>query len=621
MEEHEENYTNEGTDECNQNTQAIDNCAVLDMIQYMDCQDPSYNGMTVAEYVDAVEKALENDPDYISDPAKLEAFYTVREAINNGSEVGDYTILSQSSTVGIPLEYGTYAAYGSPDGDVYVAYRGTGDGKWVDNGEGMTLDGTVMQRASVEFYDSVIENSLPPNYNGNMILTGHSKGGNEAQYVALFSEYGYQVDRVYNIDGQGMSQAAIDQAIELYGEDYYYGQLDKMYSICGYNDYVHGLGNVIISDDHTVFLYSDSAGLPMLDENGNQIYDSEGNPMYIYSPASNFFMEYHALQFIMNDDCTGLAWEEEDGNIVSVPQGEFGKVITELDLSLMGLDLENLNDCSISMMSVLELMMNDASDFHLWGTGNRHFANPEEAVGFMVHGVPKILATIFFTEEGREWAWDTVEPYVDMGVDAYIDGYFGVCGILGVEKGTVVYAFCTIIALLLAFELILVIGVRLLVLYLKALLWDILFTLAQRLAELAVEAYEFLKELISTLISSINAFLESIDLGCQYAQSNPYIKVDTDSMYSCATRLRNLNSLITSIDSDMDSLYWELVASSAEEAASGNVGTAVADLSGFWNLIVADVMTTYSLRLWACASYLENTAERFENVENELASI
>ena len=31
------------------------------------------------------------------------------------------------------------------NGDIYVAYRGTGDGKWADNGDGMTKPSTEMQ--------------------------------------------------------------------------------------------------------------------------------------------------------------------------------------------------------------------------------------------------------------------------------------------------------------------------------------------------------------------------------------------------------------------------------------------------------------------------------------------
>ena len=175
--------------------------------------------------------------------------------------------------------------------DYYVAYRGTGDGKWVDNGEAMTIESSLMQQAAADYFDSVVEHeSLDSENIGRIIVTGHSKGGNSAQFTTMFSENSHLIDNCYSIDGQGFSAKAIEAFKAKWDNDYQL-QIEKMYSINGQNDYVHDLGYPIINEEQTYFVKThgnDFASWHSLsnmfsdgqfgwdytvDENGNKIYN------------------------------------------------------------------------------------------------------------------------------------------------------------------------------------------------------------------------------------------------------------------------------------------------------------------------------------------------------------
>lgn len=91
----------------------------------------------------------------------------------------------------------------SPDGQPIVAFVGTKNGEeWIDNVEGLNTSDTDCQKAALDYI-----NSLP--YDG-IIVTGHSKGGNKAQYVTICAPEG-KVKQCISMDGQGFSQEFYDK--------------------------------------------------------------------------------------------------------------------------------------------------------------------------------------------------------------------------------------------------------------------------------------------------------------------------------------------------------------------------------------------------------------------------
>ena len=141
-----------------------------------------------------------------------------------------------------------------------------------------------------------------------------------------------------------------------------------MYSINGHNDYVHDLGIPVIPSDRTFF---------------------------VYVPESHIG-GMHGFQYMVIDGEINL---QLDPPVQQGPMGEFAKKLSE---EMMSLSEEDLEDCSLSIMSLLERFMNGEGDVVYYeGTGDEKFADIEEFCGFISVGIPLILKTAITTEEGR----------------------------------------------------------------------------------------------------------------------------------------------------------------------------------------------------------------------------
>ena len=86
--------------------------------------------------------------------------------------------------------------------EAIVAFRGTGKQEWKDNIEGATSSSTKEQENALDTYYDFIGDDYDRYY---ITVTGHSKGGNKAKYVALKSTDLYVPDRAISYDGQGFS--------------------------------------------------------------------------------------------------------------------------------------------------------------------------------------------------------------------------------------------------------------------------------------------------------------------------------------------------------------------------------------------------------------------------------
>ena len=86
------------------------------------------------------------------------------------------------------------------DNNMYIVFQGTSSGyEWNDNGMGAysNVVQTPSQKKAVDYYDRMVEQY---GEGKNIYVSGHSKGGNEAQYVGILR--GEQITRVYSFDGQ-----------------------------------------------------------------------------------------------------------------------------------------------------------------------------------------------------------------------------------------------------------------------------------------------------------------------------------------------------------------------------------------------------------------------------------
>lgn len=118
-----------------------------------------------------------------------------------------------------------------------VVFRGTSSKEeWDDNGKGAYEYDTKDQEKAL-FYINNLEFD-------NITVTGHSKGGNKAQYVSVLSP---KIKRCISINGQGFS----NEFIKKYSEDIENNKHKIVCINCKY-DYVNCLLNTIASQIHYI---------------------------------------------------------------------------------------------------------------------------------------------------------------------------------------------------------------------------------------------------------------------------------------------------------------------------------------------------------------------------------
>ncbi len=119
--------------------------------------------------------------------------------------------------------------------------------------------------------------------------------------------------------------------------------------------------------------------------------------------------------------------------------------------------------------------------------------------------------------------------------------------------------------------------------------------------QLTIEQIQEIKDYIDARWNEFkNSFNLKVNAGYQYAATNPEISVNTDRLRELAGRLNTVNSTISEIDKNLNSLYWKV---------------------GFLDLLdilQADLLTGYSWRLNRAEGYLNDTADEFEAAENNI---
>lgn len=141
-------------------------------------------------------------------------FQTIINTIQNNPDVYQNMIIKDIDNSQYANESGsqrvTNAAISYGD-DLIVVYKGTaGDMEWRDNGEGgySNVADTKQQQMALTYFDEMMA-KFNANGNHNIYVTGHSKGGNKAQYIGVLR--GDMLEQVYAFDGQGFGQAFLNK--------------------------------------------------------------------------------------------------------------------------------------------------------------------------------------------------------------------------------------------------------------------------------------------------------------------------------------------------------------------------------------------------------------------------
>lgn len=346
---------------------------VLNTYMYLDYKEAD-DGMTVSEILEELSDSYDCQPGGIH-----YGEYTVLAEASENPEIGELIIGNQSHL--LSYDSGTSACtFKTEDGSsIYVVYRGTSDGEWPDNGLGMTEASTVQQNRALTYFETVVEREHILEEH-KLVITGHSKGGNKAQYVTMSTQYDKLLDVCYSIDGQGFSEHAIDNWRSIYREEDYLERTRKIIGICGENDYVNVLGNSIVPKD--------------------QVY-------YVKTPVKvENFAGYHDIKYMFatleTDPETGEETTVFHGRKNSyVPrQGKLGIYAGTLSASLMELLPDKRDGCTALLMQIMEL------------SGNRKTGiNGEELTlsdigDFLGTGMPLIAESILHTQQGKDMVAD-----------------------------------------------------------------------------------------------------------------------------------------------------------------------------------------------------------------------
>lgn len=171
--------------------------------------------------------------------------------IERNKEFGNYRIVNSRERERDANGYNTIApivTFANGDDAVVVFWGTTSADEWYDNfiAGHESVDGSSYQNAALDYI-----NEVDSKYK-NITVTGHSKGGNKAQYVALKSD---RVDRCVAFDGQGFSKAFIDDEnnAELINKNK--GKITLISSD-------HDIVNAMLFDVAGEVLYVDSSDLP-----------------------------------------------------------------------------------------------------------------------------------------------------------------------------------------------------------------------------------------------------------------------------------------------------------------------------------------------------------------------
>ena len=225
--------------------------------RYAEYKKNIYDGMTMGDLLELMDRMAEEGVTCFTDPdgGNNSRYYyaqILRDAVEKNPYFKDMKIGNFSRTMedenGEPsYNEGTNAMTYTEarTGTVYVAFRGTSGREWIENGRRFNVrnkDDLTVQMEQVADYMNRVAKENQWNGNSQVILTGHSQGGNDAQLAMLLTETGGYAKACYSFDGQGHSKQLLESLKKSYGEEEYNRRVSNMYSICGDNDFVNCLG-------------------------------------------------------------------------------------------------------------------------------------------------------------------------------------------------------------------------------------------------------------------------------------------------------------------------------------------------------------------------------------------
>ncbi|MBQ7016709.1 MAG: DUF2974 domain-containing protein [Firmicutes bacterium] len=523
-------------------------------------------------------------------------------------------------------------------GNIYVHFNGTGDGKWGYNSQAYDGKPSVVQEQALEFFNTVIAEHYEGSGTGNVYVSGHSQGGNTAQYVTINSQYGDYIDTCITMDGPGFSEGIVHDAIDQYGEAYFNRQTDKIYAYNGESDFVSPLGQVhIIPEGHTtvvatpsfeqnhnLFDAHDISGMLTKDGELSSLNLPPEGQEYHDTPFREFIKSFAAeITTLPQEDqahAAELAMKFAEYYLGNGSGGNQQPVLTQQDLDeftelLAPLLVSYLEKNPNMLAPALEYLGFSPDTAALIDSFIKNFNDlPEEQ---RKAALMALLGCLVITEDGGIGldldlqniivALGTLLPTIIEAAES--QGPAGVYAVLKefgvidmvinfVEEHPFAAFAITVIGILMLDTIVNIIKIVEAITYIV----EAFYTIVEKLSELAEEIKKFILdtlESIKEIIGQIKEYLRKNSPGGKYVRDNPYFSADPALLRDYARRLSNINSRLVSLDHDLNDLYWQV------------------GLLDIWDILQANIITSYSVNVRLAQGYLNSAADKIEAADNK----
>lgn len=579
-----------------------------------------------------------------------------------GKDLGDvtgnpnlkgYTLLETQYIKDIDGNYRIKSiAYMDADGNIYVHFTGTGDGNWDYNKAAYDSVPSTIQTNSSAFLEHIIDTYRT---DGSAVyVTGHSQGGNTAQYSTLTIDpkYGQYIVTTISMDGPGFSKPVYENDLHQHGDEHYETQLQKIYAFNGHSDYVNPLGQVqIIPEDHKYMVKTGDNGY-----NGN--------------PDASAPEKWHCGDYMLTEDGKLREYLPYDEAIEAGWQSPIQKAVIAINSWMVeNLSAEDQRFIAILIMAFAETFLGEdvKGDF---------LTVAYEAAKLYVPGAEPVLEQIaIMVQEKGFQSWQDIWDYIckdpvknTLELLSYVFGnkeaLIGLMKMVGFIT-LLVKAIPFLVALLTKFIVFVakvlaviaaiyaVIQIIKLVVDFLVEMWDAICDFVEAtidyVTKLANDIYEYVKgrveaaidatvalakylfdtakkitkEIYDSVVSFVNTAKEKIvetynllkdtaqkisSTVCGYIRKG--VTLQMALLQNCADRMNSVASRVQTIDSRLDTLYGRLCRAEIEQGEG--IFTTLASL---YNLARADLNVDEGNRIRRMANNLTQVNETYKQIE------
>ena len=269
-----------------------------------------------------------------------------------------------------------------------VAFRGTPRGAWLDNAKMLIgdtaycqpftdLDGrqwsylSPMQAEAMEYIKWLIGKYGDEWYQSGTrhYVTGHSKGGNQAQLTMIL--YPFYFDAGLSMNGPGMSAAMLEEIREFRGDNLDILVNWRLFALNASGDVVNQLGYSLVPAEQTYYFR-----------------ESECEPVVLCN---------HSLNALFDQETAGLP-------SLTADRGAAAVFAERLFLSAMELEVKERADVFMTLMGVLQVILGRSLPVNAAGENWFRFIAGLDDGGIRA---AKIMITVLFeTEEGKKFLDD-----------------------------------------------------------------------------------------------------------------------------------------------------------------------------------------------------------------------